>query len=127
MKTKIKKVFNLLTTSFLLSTSYAATNYVWQSSPSPTSPFSNWTTAAHVIQDAVDAANDGDLVLVTNGIYTTGGGLTPGFSLSNRVVITKSITLQSLNGPTNTLIVGQGPQWAAMLFDALMLQTARKL
>ncbi|MCK5851799.1 hypothetical protein KAH27_02110 [bacterium] len=109
MKAKIKKVFYLLTTSFLLSTSYAATNYVWQSSPSPTSPFTNWTTAAHVIQDAVDAANDGDLVLVTNGFYTAGGGLTPGFSLSNRVVITKSITLQSVNGPTNTLIVGQGP------------------
>jgi len=108
MKTKLK-IALLFTFYFSLFTVHAVTNYVWQSSPSSTSPYTNWTTAAHVIQDAVDAANDGDFVFVTNGIYTTGGGLTPGFSLSNRVVITKSITLQSVNGPTNTLIVGRGP------------------
>ncbi len=108
MKTKLK-YFLLLSAYCSLFTVHAVTNYVWQSSPTPISPYTNWTTAANVIQDAVDAANGGDLVLVTNGFYTTGGGLTPGFSLSNRVVITKSITLQSVNGPTNTLIVGQGP------------------
>ena len=102
-------LFILFVACFFPFTAHAVTNYVWQSSPSSTSPYTNWSTAAHIIQDAVDVANDGDLVLVTNGAYTTGGGLTPGFSLSNRVVITNAITLQSMNGPTNTLIIGQGP------------------
>jgi hypothetical protein len=32
---------------------WAATHYVDLNSPSPTAPFTNWATAAHVIQDAV--------------------------------------------------------------------------
>ena len=51
----------------------AATRYVWQGSPSPAPPYTNWATAAHVIQDAVDAALAGDEIVVTNGIYATGG------------------------------------------------------
>ena len=42
-----------------------------QSHPAP--PYTNWTTAAHVIQDAVDAAQTGDTVLVAGGVYATGG------------------------------------------------------
>jgi len=84
----------------------AATLYV-----SPTggnvAPYTSWATAAHVIQDAVDQAVAGDTVLVTNGIYNTGGGITPGFSLFNRVVITNAITLQSVNGPESTTLLGE--------------------
>ena len=36
-----------------LATASAATRYVWQGSPSPGPPYTNWATAAHVIQDAV--------------------------------------------------------------------------
>ncbi len=45
---------------FLSSASSAsgATRYVWQDSPSPAPPYANWTSAAHVIQDAVDADAD---------------------------------------------------------------------
>ena len=126
MKTNIKSIVKpILILIFLIcSKILGVTNYVWQGSPSPVSPYTNWSAAAHVIQDAIDAANDGDLVLVTNGNYTTGGGLTPGFSLSNRVVVTKSITLQSVNGPTNTIIVGQGPMGSNAVRCAYLTNSA---
>ena len=38
----------------------AATNYVWLSSPGCAYPYTDWSTAATNIQDAVDAANAGD-------------------------------------------------------------------
>jgi hypothetical protein len=39
----------------------------------PTPPYTNWAIAATTIQAAVDAAAYGDLVLVTNGVYDSGG------------------------------------------------------
>jgi hypothetical protein len=38
----------------------AATRYVLQGSPSPAPPYTGCDTAAHVIQDAVDAAAGGE-------------------------------------------------------------------
>ena len=88
---------------------HAATRYVWSGSPSPGAPFDQWSNAAHDIQTAVNAADPGDTVLVTNGVYATGGTATPGYALPNRVVVTKPITLLSVNGPAETVIQGQGP------------------
>ena len=82
------------------------THYVWANSPTPTWPYTNWATAAQTIQDAVNAADVNDTVLVTNGVYATGGAVTPGYSLTNRVCITQAITVLSVNGPANTFIVG---------------------
>jgi hypothetical protein len=82
---------------------------VWLNSPNPTAPYTNWTTAATNIQDAVDATTDGDTVLVSDGVYATGARVIPGYSLSNRVVITKNILVKSVNGPDVTIIKGQGP------------------
>jgi hypothetical protein len=83
-------------------------HYVWQASPAPTPPFTNWDTAAHVLQDAVDAASAGDTVLVTNGLYATGGRVVGG-TITNRVALDRAITLASVNGPVVTVIEGAPP------------------
>jgi hypothetical protein len=92
----------------------AATLYVDVNSPNPTPPYADLTTAAVAIQDAVDAADNGDLILVNDGYYQDGFRATSSGSLgnktvqTNRVVIAKSLTVQSLNGPTATYISGSG-------------------
>jgi len=97
----ITLIFCLLLTAY----SFAATNYVWQSSPTPAPPYSSWATAAHTIQAAVDAANSNNTVLVTNGFYDSGIGIVFGSS-SNRVAITKPLLLKSVNGADETIIAG---------------------
>ncbi len=84
----------------------AAVLYVDIGSASPTPPYTNWTTAAANIQDAVDAASNGDQILVTNGVYQTGGQVVPGNTLSNRVAVTKAVSVESVNGPDVTAIQG---------------------
>jgi hypothetical protein len=84
----------------------AAVLYVDVNSATPATPYTNWSTAAAVIQDAVDAANPGDEVLVTNGIYATGGSVAFGGIITNRVLVDKPLNLQSVNGATVTTIVG---------------------
>ena len=81
----------------------ADTHYV---SPSGghTPPFTNWPTAATNIQAAVDVASSNDTVLVTNGVYDTGGMVVS--DMSNRVAVTKPLTLRSVGGPEVTRIVG---------------------
>jgi hypothetical protein len=66
----------------------------------------SWATAATNIQDAVDASNGGDTVLVTNGVYAV-GERDVGYGRS-RVTITKAIQLESVNGPLATTIDGDG-------------------
>lgn len=70
-------------------------------SGSNTYPYTTEATAAHVIQDAVDEASDGDTVRVGDGSYNTGGA-----SGGSRVVAERAITLTSVNGAEHTSIVG---------------------
>jgi hypothetical protein len=74
-------------------------------------PYKSWATASTNIQDAVDNAQqiNGARVLVTNGVYASGTRVTPGYACSNRLVITKKITVQSVTGPSATIINGKGP------------------
>ena len=74
-------------------------------------PYTNWATAATIMQHAVDAANVGDTVLATNGVYDTGGRLAGGQVLTNRVAIDMPLVVRSVNGPEVTIIKGAGPRW----------------
>jgi hypothetical protein len=73
---------------------------------SPSLPYDSWETAATNIQDAVDAAYPGDLVLVTNGIYSNGGAKETGTNIANRVSVSFQVMVVSLNGPDVTVIEG---------------------
>lgn len=74
-------------------------------STNPASPYSTWATAATSIQDAATAALAGEVVLVTNGIYATGGKSMDGV-ITNRVAVDKAITVQSVMGPEATFVQG---------------------
>ena len=71
----------------------------------PAGPFTNWATAATNIQDAITAAAAGEIVLVTNGVYGMGGKSMDGV-ITNRVSLDKAILVQSVNGPSSTVIQG---------------------
>ncbi len=57
-------------------------------------PYTNWFSAATNVQDAVDSANAGDTVWVTNGLYT----------VPSQVMIQKGVEVRSVNGAASTIV-----------------------
>ena len=77
---------------------YNPYHYVDLNSATPLAPYGSWTTAARAIQDAVDACDTFETVIVTNGTYV----------LSNEIVVADEITVRSLNGRDATTLDGNG-------------------
>jgi hypothetical protein len=97
-------------------------HYVNAANPSPAAPYLTWATAARTIQEALDIANPGSRIFVTNGVYASGGKVMHG-TLLNRVALTKAIIVSSINGPQATTIVGDNgsPARCAYLADGTTL------
>jgi hypothetical protein len=83
--------------------------YVNINNPTPAFPFTSWSSASTNIQTAINAATNGDEVLVTNGIYY--GGITA----------TDAITIQSVDGSGVTWINGNASSGCANLADGCAL------
>jgi hypothetical protein len=114
MNIQLNNKFRVLVVGVVLpsmGSSQASTLYVAPSSANPMPPYTNWATASPTIQQAIDAAAPGDELVVTNGIYATGGRNVPGstnliLTWTNRVTVDKPLTLRSVNGSQFTVIQG---------------------
>ena len=100
---------SLLTLTTFPYSARAISYYVSDASGNDSNTGLSWDSAVRTIQTAVDKATTNDMVIVSNGVYATGGRVSIGQSLINRVIIDKPITVQSVNGPSVTIIQGAGP------------------
>lgn len=76
----------------------ADTHYVSANSTNPVAPYTNRATASTMVQDAVDAAIDGDTVLVGTGAYV----------MPEVLSLTNAVILRSERGAGTTLLQGMG-------------------
>jgi hypothetical protein len=94
--------------------------YADLNSPSPASPFTNWTSAAEDIQQAIAAGSTpGRLVLVADGVYPGSGVIVFG-SEYNALALTNAVIVQSVNGAGSTTIPGEGFRCAYVGSNAIL-------
>jgi hypothetical protein len=83
-------------------------HYAAKNGQTPQSPYTNWTSAALNIQDAVNAATTNDTVWVGAGVYTVPPNAT-NYIGTNVVFINRPLVLRSSNAvPGDVIIDGQG-------------------
>ncbi|MDF7824075.1 choice-of-anchor Q domain-containing protein [Pontiellaceae bacterium B12227] len=95
----------------------ADTHYVDMNNLTPSSPYTSWATSATNIQNAVDVATTGDSVLVADGLY----------ELSNRILITKGIAVESVNGSEYATVDGKGITRCFYLYDTSITLSGFKI
>ena len=114
-----------VTTTLPITVSVPSVYYVNLNSQTPIPPYVTWSTAAINIQDAVNVATPGSLVLVTNGptiqspannyisnsaAFYMGGSANVPYPYNSeygyRIAVTNNITVESVNGPATTYIWG---------------------
>ncbi|HTL55095.1 MAG TPA: hypothetical protein VL361_05415 [Candidatus Limnocylindrales bacterium] len=112
MKTKIGPITKLFSAICLLASASspmsAGVHYVDVSSAGPAPPYCSWATEETTIQDAVDVADPGDQIFVADGIYQKGGRVAAETAppTANRIAVIKPLTIQSVHGPSLTIIQG---------------------
>jgi hypothetical protein len=99
---KLNKTFGLnlalSTLLYLTSPVFADTHYVSKNGYHQT-PFTSWNAASKDIQSAVDVAEDGDIVMIADGVYNV--PKEEGIQWDGN---SKHLTIQSKNGPEKTII-----------------------
>jgi len=103
MRSPSIRVSYLLAFALFTFSARAAIHYVDVNGTNPVPPYTNWETAAVMIQDAETWSNGGDEILVTNGVYATGG------TLNSRIAVFGAKFVHSVNGPDATVIQGYQP------------------
>ena len=74
-----------------------STVYISTETGSDTNSGASWADAKKTIQAGVDSVVSGGTIMVSNGVY----------NLTNDIAVTKALTLQSANGPYETIIDAQ--------------------
>ena len=113
----MKQTLIFLTVLLSAVSAFSAEYYVDASRPDDSGDGVSWTDAKMSIQAALDIAQGGDTVWVTNGAYFSGSGCgsTNADDLSGaypaRVCITNAVTVRSVNGAGETFILGSSYGW----------------
>ena len=90
--------------------------YVNLANTNPAPPYTEWDGAATNIQDAIDMADAGDEIVVTNGVYQTVGDAV------NVVAVANPLVVRSVNGPEVTVGVVanlSSPKAVTLAFDTI--------
>jgi len=99
---KLSHIYSIIFILLVYGFSYSDTHYVSLNGTNDADgKYTNWVGAATQIQWAVDAATNGETVLVSNGTYYCSGITTcvlGGVTNAAMIVITNSITLKSFSG-----------------------------
>ena len=97
---------------FFVSSGFAATRYVDVSNATPAAPYTNWSMAATSIQPAIDAAANGDEILVAPGTYLLTGNAV---RVPSTLPATNTLTLRSTKSRA-AIIDAQGLSQGLMIY-----------